>query len=236
MEQARTAASVSGAPPTMFNIRERIATQWAIAKKHLMLVLVLVGVLWAVFILDFLLPNSWIELSAFAIHPRTFSGLLCIVTAPFLHVDLWHLMGNTMGLVILGWILVMSGRVILLQVCLVTAIISGLGAWAFGEGGVGHEGASGVLYGMIGFLLARGWFARRLLWTLAALLVGVMHLGQMLALLRNDPNISWSSHFWGLVGGIGMAWWLYGRNAPPPPAAATGPVPSPNTKGVPPRT
>jgi membrane associated rhomboid family serine protease len=210
-------------PPNMFNVRERIASQWAVAKKHLMLVLVFVGILWVVFIVDALIPDAWLELNSFAIRPRTVGGLFCIATAPFLHINIWHLMGNTMGLVILGWTLVMSGRGIFLKVCVVTGIVSGLGTWAFGEGGIGHEGASGVLYGMIGFLLARGWFARRVLWSLIALVVGLTHLGHIFTLLRNDPNVSWSAHFWGLAGGIVMAWWMYGRSASPVPAAAPKP-------------
>ena len=203
----------------MFNIRERIASQWTLAKKHLMLVLVFVGILWAVFIVDTLLPDSWVRLNDFAIHPRTPEGLFCILTAPFLHVDIHHLMGNTIALVILGWILIMSGKTVFLRVFLVTALVSGLGAWTFGEVSIGHEGASGVLYGMIGYMLARGWFSRRLLWTLIALIVGLMHLGQLLMLLRNDPSISWSSHFWGFTGGVVLAWWMHGRVPVP------GPVP-----------
>jgi membrane associated rhomboid family serine protease len=203
----------------MFKVRDRIASQWAMAKKHLMLVLVFVGILWVVFIVDALIPDSWLVLTDFSIHPRTPEGLLCIPANPFLHIDIYHLMGNTLGLVILGWVLVWSGKAVFLRVCVVTGLISGLGAWSFGEANIGHPGASGVLYGMIGFLLARGWFARRVLWTLVALFVGLMHLGHLLTLLRNDPNISWSSHFWGLVGGIGLAWWMYGRTPVPSSAA-----------------
>ena len=202
----------------MFNVRERIASQWAVAKKHLMMVLIFVGILWVVFIVDALLPDSWIDLRTFGIRPLTLAGIPGIAAAPFLHVNLSHLMGNTLGLVILGWILIISGKRIFLRVCLVTALVSGAGAWTFGQQGIIHEGASGVLYGMIGFLLARGWFARRLLWTLTAFLVGFMHLAQLFTLLQNDPNVSWSSHFWGLAGGIALAWWMYGRT--PSPATA----------------
>lgn len=203
----------------MFNVRERIASQWAVAKRHLMLVLLFVGVLWVVFILDSVIPDSWLDLRAWGVRPRTFGGFFGIAAAPFLHVDLWHLMGNTLGLVVLGWTLILSGRMLFLQVCLVTAIVSGLGAWTFGERGIVHVGASGVLYGMIGFMLARGWFARRVLWSLIALAVGLTHLGHIFTLLKNDPSVSWSSHFWGITGGILMAWWMYGRTPVPAPAA-----------------
>jgi membrane associated rhomboid family serine protease len=195
----------------MFNVRERIASQWATAKKHLMLVLVVTGVLWVVFLADELIPDSWIVLNSFGIRSRTLGGFFCIPFAPFLHVNMDHLLANTPYMVLLGWTVALSGRPLFLRVFAFCALASGLGAWAFGKGDLPHEGVSGVLYGMIGFLLARGWFARRLRWALVALISGILYLGQLLLLLRNDPALSWASHFWGLVGGIVLAWWMYGR-------------------------
>jgi membrane associated rhomboid family serine protease len=196
----------------MFQIRERLSSQWLSAKRHLMLVLVFVGMLWAVFIVDWLLPDDWLHLGAWGIRPREVSGVFSIAVAPFLHVDFWHLLANTIPLLVLGWILVLSGRALFVRVCVVTGLTSGAGAWVFGQGGVIHEGASGVLFGMLGFLLARGWFARRLVWALTSLIVGLFYLGEVLSLLRtSNPQISWSSHFWGFAGGIALAWWMYGR-------------------------
>jgi membrane associated rhomboid family serine protease len=195
----------------MFHVRERLASQWVSAKKHFMLVLLFVGTMWAVFIVNSLLPGDWVDVREWGIRPRTFGGLLSIFAAPFLHVDFWHLLANTLPLVVLGWILVLSGRVLFLHVCFVTALTSGAGAWAFGQGGQVHEGASGVLFGLLGFLLARGWFARRLVWAVTSLAVGLFYIGEVLSLLRHGQGISWSSHFWGFAGGIGLAWWMYGR-------------------------
>ncbi len=217
----------------MFNLRERLASQWATAKKHLFLVLLCVGALWVVFLVDTALPDSVMDLRKWGIRPRTFSGLFSIAAAPFLHVDFWHLLANTLPLVILGWILVISGRALFLRVCVFTALTSGAGAWAFGQGGMVHEGASGVLFGLLGFLLARGWFARKLSWALTSLGVGLFYLGQVISLLTNsnDPRLSWSSHFWGFTGGVGLAWWMYGRSAvKPAPAAQTSPPKIPDLR------
>lgn len=197
----------------MFNLRERITTQWDVAKRHLMLVLGFVGLLWAVYIIGAALPAGW-DLRQWGIHPRTMSGLASIAAAPFLHVDFGHLLANTLPLAVLGWIIVMSGRGLFVRVFIVTALTSGLGAWAFGNGGFIHEGVSGVLFGMLGFLLARGWFARRVAWTLIALAVALLYIGQLLYLFNVSPGISWSSHIWGFAGGIGLAWWMYGRREP----------------------
>jgi membrane associated rhomboid family serine protease len=65
---------------------------------------------------------------------------------------------------------------------------------------------------MLGFILARGWFSRQPVWLAVSLVVGFFHLGSVIGLLRIDPLVSWSSHFWGLAGGIALAWWRYGQN------------------------
>jgi len=217
-------------PPPMFHFRERIASQWARAKQQFMLVLMFVGILWAILIIDIALPDNWVDFRNAGIRPRTVSGLFCIFTAPLLHINVFHLLANTLPLVILGWILVLSGRGLFLRVCAFTALTSGLGAWALGNGEMIHEGASGVLFGLLGFLLTRGWFARRIVWTVTSACVGLFYLGEVLGLLRDSPGISWSSHFWGFAGGIGLAWWMYGRpgvqpvEAGPKPRNATRPV------------
>jgi membrane associated rhomboid family serine protease len=168
--------------------------------------------MWAVFVVDALLPNSIARLDNLGIWPRSIAGLPGIAAAPFLHADIWHLLANTISFCVLGAVLVTSGRRLFTEVIVTTAIISGSGAWLFGQGGRPHEGASGVIYGMLGFLLARGWFSRKPVWAIISLVVGFFQLGSVFGLLRIDPNISWSSHFWGFIGGITLAWWRYGRD------------------------
>ena len=194
------------------SLTDYFSTRWQTARSRFMLVLVWLGVLWAVHIIDWVMPDDFFVLADWGVRPRTLEGLVGIAGAPFLHVDIWHLIGNTLPLVVLGWILAMSGSGLFLRVSLVTALTSGAGAWIFGQGGLIHEGASGVLFGLQGFLMARGWFARKLSWTLIALVITLLYLGVLFSLLKIDPNISWSSHFWGFTGGLGYAWWLYGRD------------------------
>jgi membrane associated rhomboid family serine protease len=174
-----------------------------------MLVLAWVGALWAIYIVDFFLV--WFDLEPYGVRPRELGGVVGIAIAPFVHGSFFHLLANTLPLTILGWVLALSGRKIFLEVAAVTAVTSGVGAWLFGAGGTVHVGASGVLFGLLGFLLARGWFARRVMWSLTAAGVGLFYLGTIFSLLTAHPAISWSSHFWGFTGGIAWAWWRYGR-------------------------
>jgi membrane associated rhomboid family serine protease len=198
----------------MPSVRDRITSYKDRAKRHLVFMLLCVGVLWAVHFVNLALPESWGDLRyKWGIRPRTFTGLLCIPAAPFLHLNLWQLSTNTIPLIVLGWTLSLASWGLLIRVCLFTALTSGLGIWAMGQGTTAHEGASGVLMGMLGFLLASGWFGKKLLWALTGLGVGLFYLLELVFVLRNEP-LSWASHFWGFAGGVAMAWWIYGRRAP----------------------
>ncbi|HWB07562.1 MAG TPA: rhomboid family intramembrane serine protease [Verrucomicrobiales bacterium] len=199
----------------MPSVRERLTLYKDRAKKHLFFMLLCVGVLWAVYFVNLALPASWGDLRyKWHIRPRTFSGIFCIPVAPFLHLNLWHLSANTLPLVALGWILSLSGWGLFLRVCVFTALTSGLGTWGLGQASIIHEGASGIMMGMLGFLLARGWFGRKLFWAVTALGVGLFYIVELLSLLRNEEGLSWASHFWGFAGGVALAWWMYGRRAP----------------------
>jgi membrane associated rhomboid family serine protease len=216
MEQAGRTRRVS--PRSMFNVRERIASQWAVAKKHLMLVLLSIGLLWVVFFIQLAVPESWFDFKKLGIRPQTPEGLLSILIAPVLHVEFRCLFAVTLPLLVLCWLLMVTDRRLLLRVVVVTSLTSGAGVWVFGRDAVILSGAGGVLSGLLGFLATRGWLARRVFWALVALGVGLFYFGELL-LLPFATGVSWSSHFWGLAGGIVMAWWMYGRTPVPAPVA-----------------
>ena len=182
--------------------------QWVTVRRQLMPVLVLIALMCFGEVSDWLLPEKW-SLDHWGIRPREVAGLPGVALAPFLHRGLLHLLYNAVPLLVLGWLVVVSGRWLFFRVAVVTALSSGLGAWAFGNGGSLHIGASGIVFGLLGFLMARGWVARRVGWTLISVAVGVFYFTTVLSLLGPEPHISWSSHFWGFTGGIGFAWLLY---------------------------
>ena len=180
--------------------------QWLTVRRQLMPVLPMVALMWLGWLANGVLPWS---LNAWGIRPRVLASLPGVGLAPFLHEGVIHLLRNTVPLLVLGWLVVVSGRWLFFRVALVTGLSSGLGAWAFGQSGSLHLGASGIVFGLLGFLIARGWVARRVGWTLVSVGVGVFYFGTVLSLLGPEPHTSWSSHFWGFTGGMGLAWWLY---------------------------
>lgn len=167
--------------------------------------------MWAVEIVD-LIPGT--DLDRWGIRPRQLAGLVGIATAPFLHAGLGHLLGNTIPFLVLGGIIAASGVQRFVQVTVITALVAGLGTWLIGPSGSDHIGASGLVFGYLGYLLARGVFARKL-GQIAVGLVVLFFYGSILWGLFPRPGISWQGHLFGLLGGVLAAWVVHGRGDAP---------------------
>lgn len=192
-------------------IKER-AVRWPAARSAVVL-LVLVGALWMIEIVDVVTPRS--TLDWYGVHPRTLVGLRNILLAPLLHAGFGHLLANTLPLLVLGFLIIVRSRQDFVSVTLMSVLVSGLGVWLFGGSNTVHIGASGVVFGYLGYLLARGWFERSataLLLGLAALLLYGSALG---GVLPRADGISWLAHLFGFVGGIAAAWLLVKRPTRP---------------------
>ncbi|MCB9743235.1 MAG: rhomboid family intramembrane serine protease [Alphaproteobacteria bacterium] len=161
----------------------------------------LFGLLWALELVDVLLLGG--ALDQFGVRPRSISGLWGILFAPFLHGGLAHLLANTVAGVPLAFLTMTRKRMDFWVVSVVAAITAGLGAWLFGAPGSVHIGASGVIFGYLGFLLGRGVFERRLGAALMSALVAFLYGGMIVGVLPGlFPGVSWQSHLFGFLGGL----------------------------------
>ncbi len=79
------------------------------------------------------------------------------------------------------------------------------GCWGRPAGTL-HIGASGLVYGMAGYLVARGVRTRRILDILIAVVVVVGYSGLVFGLLPGKPGVSWQSHLFGALAGVAVAW------------------------------
>ena len=160
---------------------------------------VLVAVMWVVEIVN---KIDGQRLSADGIYPRSLAGLPGIISAPFLHAGLNHLIGNTIPLVILGLVIAVAGARRIIEVTLIVILVAGLGTWLTAGSHTDTVGASGVVFGYAGFLIARGFFTR----TVGALILGVaaavLFGGALASGLVPHPGISWQDHLFGGLGGI----------------------------------
>ena len=159
-----------------------------------------VAVIWLVELVDWLLLNS--ALDDYGIQPREQTGLRGILLAPFLHIGFGHVAANTVPFVLLGWLVLLRRTSDLFVASAVIIVVGGLGVWLTGPAHSVHAGASGLVFGYLGFLLLRGFFERSPVAILVAIGVGAVYAGALPGLLPGQPGISWQGHLFGFVGGV----------------------------------
>lgn len=167
-------------------------------QRNITFILVLIGGIVAVFLLEFVSPE---EVLSHGLVPRTQEGLVGIVTMPFLHANLVHLLGNLVSLaVLLAFMLAFHSQKLIVDVVMI-AVGGGLLLWLFGRPAV-HVGASGLIYGLAGFMIVAGITQRRFLEVAGALAVAVFYGNSLFwGLLPFQPGISWDGHLAGALGG-----------------------------------
>lgn len=173
-----------------------------VIKQHLTLLFGLLGLMWTVEILD-LLPR--VHLDRHGIHPRSLSGLYGILLAPFLHADFGHLALNTLPFVVLGGAVLLRGVRTFWTVTIAVVLAGGLGVWLVAPGFTNHIGASGLIFGYLGFLLARGVFEKSAASILVAVIVLTTYGGLIIGVLPLRAGISWQSHLFGFLAGVATA-------------------------------
>lgn len=164
-----------------------------------------VALLWLVEGLDAVLPGQF---ESNGIRPRSEAGMSGIVFGPLIHDDWAHLVGNSVPLLVLGFLLALSGLRLFAAVTTCVWLTSGLGVWLIGSDLSVHIGASGIVFGWIAYLVLRGVFARSLRQIVLGILVFVVYGSALWGVLPGQPGISWEGHLFGAVGGAVAAWWL----------------------------
>lgn len=169
------------------------------------------AVLWAIEFVDFNVFHG--SLDRMGILPRTGSGLLGILAAPFLHGSWEHLASNTVGLLILGGLTLAVGRREFFAVTAAGIVVGGLGTWIFGRPSV-HIGASGLVFAYLGYLVLRGWYDRRFGSIALATVVGWAYGSMVFGMIPGiTPGyISWEGHLFGFIGGVLAARVLHQRS------------------------
>jgi membrane associated rhomboid family serine protease len=134
--------------------------------------------------------------------PHRLDGLDGILLAPLLHANFNHLYGNSAPLLLTGTFVLATGVRRFLGVTALVALASGLGVWFTGDPNTVVIGASGVIFGYVGFLLARG-IVERSWWGIGVgLLIGLLYGVQLTEVLPTDARFSWQAHLFGLLGGL----------------------------------
>ena len=173
----------------------------------LVMVLLLAG-LWVLELLDQLSGN---QLDQLGIHARELDGMPEIFTAPFLHAGWDHLISNSLPFLVLGFLVLLSGIARWLVSSLIIIVISGMAAWFLTPANTIILGASGLIFGWLTYLLARGIWSRRPAQVVIAVLVLLLYGGLIWGVFPGNTGISWQAHLGGAIGGVLAAWLLHRR-------------------------
>lgn len=204
------------------------------AKSQFGGILLFVSVIWIVFLADYL---PYVHLQRWlALYPRDVSGLLGVATMPFVHGSLKHIVSNTIPLIImLISLAAMRPKQWPVVVALIT-VVSGALTWLVASSTNQIVGASGLVLGLVTFLIAPGgflvgWWAMnrftkrdkpypfkvRLVPIIASAVVGFFCLDNLFFNLipvfapMGGQGISFTAHWCGAAAGLIVAF-LFARN------------------------
>jgi membrane associated rhomboid family serine protease len=215
-DPAPEATRTAKAPRTAEASRTRTARRTGLRRLDpsswggaIVLMLALTAAVWVVQIVN---AHDSYQLNRFGLRPREVSGLWGVLTMPFLHAGWHHLLSNTAPLVLIGWVVMIGGLRVWFVVTLTVVLVGGLLTWAVGPGDTVIVGASALVFGWLGYLIARAYFTRKIRWILSTALV-LIFFGTLLYGLVPAPhsNVSWQAHACGLVAGAAAGAALHGR-------------------------
>lgn len=133
---------------------------------------------------------------------------LGVLTAPFSHADLGHLLGNSLWFLPLSWLVLLKSWHDYLAVW-VGVYVMAIPVWLFSSNG--SHGLSGVVFALVGYLIVIGFLERRPLPLLLSLFSLVSYGGFLPGLLPffTPAGVSWIGHVSGFAGGVLAALAIY---------------------------
>lgn len=180
--------------------------------KSLTFPLLVLLAMWMVKVIEY---YSKSDFSFLGILPLKAKGLIGIVTSPFIHENFDHLISNSIPLFLLMLTLFYFYRGISGRVFLLIYFVTGICVWLSGRDAY-HIGASGLVYGIAGFLFFSGILRRDSRLAAITLVIAFLY-GSMVWGIFPDffpgKNISYEGHFWGLAAGVVFA--IYYRKQGP---------------------
>jgi membrane associated rhomboid family serine protease len=156
----------------------------------------------AIWIIEFINQGMGHRLDQYGIKPGSSNPFPGIFASPFLHGGRGHLISNTGPMFILGCLVAARGMFRFLMVSMLVIFMGGLGTWVLGNPHSVHIGASGLIFGLFGYVLALAFTERSALAIITTIGV-VFYYGTIIfGVLPGQPGISWEGHLCGMLAGI----------------------------------
>ncbi len=180
------------------------------ARKALFVMVAFLAILWLVQVINVL--DHYQLTFNYGIRAHDLASLPDIASAPFLHVSWTHIESNSGPLFIFGFLAAYRGVVRFLGLTALVIIGSGLAAWIFGATGSIGVGASGVVFGYLGYIMVRGFFDRHGIDIMIGAVMALCFAYQFTVLLPHT-GIGWQAHIGGLAAGVVGGWIFRDRKA-----------------------
>ncbi|EFE67812.1 rhomboid family intramembrane serine protease [Streptomyces viridosporus] len=162
-----------------------------------------VALLWLLEVVDVVSGHA---LDGFGVQPRTAGELVDVVPSAFVHFGFAHVAANSVPLLVLGFLAALGGLRRFAAVCALIIVCDGLGVWLIAPAHTNTAGASGLIFGLFGFLLCSGFVERRPMGVVVGVLVGAVWGGSILAgIAPGQAGVSWQGHLIGLLAGVAAA-------------------------------
>ncbi|WP_150241475.1 rhomboid family intramembrane serine protease [Nocardiopsis quinghaiensis] len=167
----------------------------------------MLAAMWVIEILDSLLLLGTLD-QRFGLRAWDFQGLWTMFTAPFMHGNLEHLIGNSLPFLVLGVLVAFSGLGRFLLTTMIIVVVSGVGVWLFSSPTSLTVGASGLVFGYFGYTVLRGIIERKTI-DIVIMICVILFYGTMIwGVLPQYPGVSWQAHLFGFLGGMFAAYLL----------------------------
>ena len=113
-----------------------------------------------------------------------------------------------MPFLILGWFVLLDGERTFVIVTTMTWVLGGLAVWLLGRSRSNHIGASGIIFGYLGYVLMRGYLLQSPKAIALAILASLLYGGLIWSVLPLQRKSSWEGHLFGLVAGGASAFYF----------------------------
>jgi membrane associated rhomboid family serine protease len=156
---------------------------------------------------------NWFDVQDWALVPGRWERIYGVFTMVFVHGSLKHFVMNSIPLFVLLAFLFHFYFRISMKVILTIIFLGGAGVFVFAEQGSYHIGASGLVFGLITFLISSGFIRQNKELLIVSFIVILFYGGTLWGILPLQKGVSWEGHLFGALAGLVAA--LYWRKSGP---------------------
>jgi membrane associated rhomboid family serine protease len=166
----------------------------------------LLAAVWVIFAINNLGLGG--RLNRCGLRPRRWEGLFGILYMPFLHSSWSHLWANSLVYVVFAAFILAFNPGDFLVVTIAIMLMSGLGVWLFARPNTIHVGASGVIFGYMGFCVALAYVVKNPVTAIIFIATIFFYANRIWLLFPIRKGMSWEGHLFGFASGIITALYL----------------------------